>query len=187
MSEATGDSPPNDRFRILSVDGGGMRGLIPALVIADLERRLQAEAGPDARVADYFHMFAGTSTGGLVALSLTVPMPGEPSRPKISAAELASLYTDDGKAIFHRALWRKLRTLWGLIGPKYSSKPLEKAITAHLGGEQRLADALRDLMVVAYDMTASEPYFFKRWSALEDEAANHLVVDAGLATAAAPT
>jgi len=41
---------PNDRFRILSGDGGGMRGLIPVLVIADLECRLQVEAGPDARV-----------------------------------------------------------------------------------------------------------------------------------------
>src|SRR3954453_23191770 len=114
---------PNYKFRILSVDGGGMRGLIPARVIENLEGRLQAEAGPDARVADYFHMFAGTSTGGMVALSLTVPMPGEPSRPKMSAAELASLYTDDGKAIFPRTLWRRIRTLWGLIGPKYSSKP----------------------------------------------------------------
>ncbi len=180
-------APPTDRFRILSVDGGGMRGLIPALVIADLERRLQESAGPDARVADYFHMFAGTSTGGLVALSLTVPKPGEPGRPKVSAPELASLYTDDGKTIFHRSLWRKLRTLWGSIGPKYSSKPLEKAVSAHLGGEAKLADALRDLVVVAYDMTESEPYFFKRWPAREDQAANHPVVEAALATAAAPT
>ena len=164
-----------------------MRGLIPALVIKNLEERLQAEAGPDARVADYFHLFAGTSTGGLVALSLTARDPGEPSRPKISAEDLAKLYTDDGRTIFHLGLWRKIRTLWGLIGPKYSSKPLGNAITAHLGAEPKLADALRDLMVVAYDMTASEPYFFKRWPALEDDAANHPIVDAALATAAAPT
>jgi len=57
---------PTDKFRILCVDGGGIRGLIPALVIAELEQRLQARAGEPARVADYFHMFAGTSTGGLV-------------------------------------------------------------------------------------------------------------------------
>jgi patatin-like phospholipase/acyl hydrolase len=132
-------------------------------------------------------MFAGTSTGGLVALSLTVRKPDEPERPKISAAELASLYTDDGRRIFHRTLWRRISTLWGWIGPKYSSKALEAAIGSHLGGDARLAEALRDLVVVAYDMTASEPYFFKRWPALEDEAANHPVVDAALATAAAPT
>src|SRR3954465_2479735 len=85
--------PPTDRFRILCVDGGGIRGLIPALVIAEIERRIQARAGPEARVADYFHMFAGTSTGGLVALSVTAPDPEEPERPAVSGADLARFYT----------------------------------------------------------------------------------------------
>lgn len=178
---------PNDRFRILSVDGGGMRGLIPARVIQNLEERLQVEAGPDVRVADYFHMFAGTSTGGLVALSLTVPAgPGE-NRPKLSAADLAELYTRDGAKIFHRSLWRKLRTLWGWLGPKYGSGPLAQAVTRNLGAEARLAEALRELVVVAYDMTATEPFFFKRWPARENDARNCPLVDAALATAAAPT
>ena len=179
---------PNDRFRILSVDGGGMRGLIPALVIADLERRLQAEAGPDARVADYFHMFAGTSTGGLVALSLTVPdQTGQPGRPLISAATLAEFYTADGPKIFHRSFWHKLRTLWGFIAPKYGLGPLEEAVTRRFGTEAKLADALRELVVVAYDMTDREPYFFKRWRARDDEARNRPLTDAALATSAAPT
>ena len=179
---------PDDRFRILSVDGGGMRGLIPALVIADLERRLQAEAGPDARVADYFHMFAGTSTGGLVALSLTVPdLPGRPERPLISAAALADLYTTDGPRIFHRSLWQKLRTLWGWIGPKYGLGPLGDTVTDRLGANSRLADALRELVVTAYDMTDREPYFFKRWRARSDEPRNRPVIDAALSTSAAPT
>ena len=179
---------PTDRFRILSVDGGGMRGLIPALVIADLEDRLQAEAGPDARVADYFHMFAGTSTGGLVALSLTVPdLPEHPDRPLIDAKTLADLYTADGPKIFHRSFWRKLRTLWGFIAPKYGSRPLEDAVERRLGDEAKLADALRELVVVAYDMTDREPYFFKRWRARGDDSRNRPLVDAALATSAAPT
>ncbi len=145
MSAPEGDVAPTDRFRILSVDGGGMRGLIPALVIADLERRLQEEAGADARAADYFHMFAGTSTGGLVALSLTVPdLPSRPDRPLITAATLADLYTTDGPKIFHRSLLQKLRTLWGWIGPKYTLEPLEEAVTHRLGTTATLADALRD-------------------------------------------
>jgi patatin-like phospholipase/acyl hydrolase len=185
---ATGDSPPNDRFRILSVDGGGMRGLIPALVIADLERRLQDDAGPDVRVADYFHMFAGTSTGGLVALSLTVPdLPARADRPLLSASALADLYTTDGPKIFHRSFWRKLRTLWGYIAPKYGSGPLQAAVERRLGNEAQLADALRELVVVAYDMTDREPYFFKRWRARDDDSRNRPLVDAALATAAAPT
>ena len=155
--EATSMAEPNDRFRILSVDGGGMRGLIPARVIENLEQRLQAQAGPDARVVDYFHMFAGTSTGGLVALSLTVPEQPGGDRPKVSASELAELYTRDGKGIFHRSLWQKLITLWGLRRPKYTLGPLEEAVKRNLGADAKLADALRELVVVAYDMTDREP------------------------------
>jgi uncharacterized protein len=187
MSATEGDVAPTDRFRILSVDGGGMRGLIPALVIADLERRLQEGAGADARAADYFHMFAGTSTGGLVALSLTVPdLPSRPDRPLITAATLADLYTTDGPRIFHRSLLQKLRTLWGWIGPKYTLEPLEEAVTNRLGTTATLADELRELVVTAYDMTDREPYFFERWRARE-EAGSEPIVDAALATSAAPT
>jgi patatin-like phospholipase/acyl hydrolase len=178
---------PNDKFRILSVDGGGMRGLIPARVIENLEGRLQAEAGPHARVADYFHMFAGTSTGGLVALSLTVPLEPGGDRPRISASELAELYTRDGGKIFHRSLWHKLITLWGLRHPKYTLGGLEEAVKRNLGADARLADALRELVVVAYDMTEREPWFFKRWPARENDARNYEVFHAALATSAAPT
>src|SRR6476620_2725402 len=101
--------PPTDKFRILCVDGGGIRGLVPALVIAELERRLQARAGTQARVADYFHMFAGTSTGGLVALSLSAPDPNDTERPAVSSKELARFYTEDGPGIFHRSLLQKIR------------------------------------------------------------------------------
>jgi uncharacterized protein len=184
-----------------------MRGLIPALVIAELERRLQEGAGEGARVADYFHMFAGTSTGGLVALSLTVPdLPSGPDRPRISAKTLADLYTVDGPKIFHRSLWQKGRTAGGWIGPKYGLGPLEAAVANRLGTKANLADALRELVITAYDMTDREPYFFKRWRAREElerqragdgsETAgagaaerhrNRPLVDAALATSAAPT
>ena len=177
---------PTDKLRILTFDGGGIRGLIPALVLAELESRLVARAGDDARICDYFHLFAGTSTGGLIALGLTVPDPGRPGRPLVDAAELAGLYVEDGPRIFHRTLWQRLRTLWGLIGPKYTLGPLEDAVVARLG-TGRLAEALREVIVASYDMTDRSPYFFKRWRAREDAARNSPVVDAALATAAAPT
>jgi uncharacterized protein len=175
-----------DRFRILSVDGGGMRGLIPALVIAELEERLQQHAGPDARVSDYFHMFAGTSTGGLVALGLTTPDPRQPQRPLVSAAELALFYTEDGPGIFHRSFAQKLKTLRGLIGPKYRLGPLKEAVERRLG-RATLDQALRELVVCAYDMTDRQPYFFKRWRARETAERNQAIVEAALATSAAPT
>jgi patatin-like phospholipase/acyl hydrolase len=175
-----------DRFRILSVDGGGMRGLIPALVIRELEGRLQHRAGPDARVSDYFHMFAGTSTGGLVALALTSPDPDQPERPLVSAGELSKFYTEDGKGIFHRTFVQRLKTLNGLIGPKYRLGPLREAVERRLG-QAMLDQALRELVVCSYDMTSRQPYFFKRWRARETLERNQPIVEAALATSAAPT
>ena len=182
---------PTDRFRILSVDGGGIRGLIPALVLADLERRLQERTDERARVSDYFDLLAGTSTGGLVALALTAPDPAEPSRPHVSAADLAAFYVEDGPVIFRRNLGHKLRTLWGYAGPKHSLAPLEEAIGRRLG-DVMLADALREVVLASYDMTNREPYFFKRWRARQpidpgEERRNCPIADAALATAAAPT
>jgi patatin-like phospholipase/acyl hydrolase len=180
--------PPTDKFRILCVDGGGIRGLIPALVIAELERRIQKRAGEQARISDYFHMFAGTSTGGLVALSVTAPDPEHPERPAVSGEELARFYTEDGPDIFHRSLLQRIRTLWGWIGPKYTLGPLEDSIKRRLGAG-RLEHALRELIVTSYDMTNRQPYFFKRWRAREDPEGdrNRPITDAGLATSAAPT
>src|SRR5512132_4272182 len=170
---------PSDKFRILCVDGGGIRGLIPALVIAELERRIQARTTPQARISDYFHMFAGTSTGGLVTLSLTAPDPQNPRRPAVSAVELAGFYTEDGPKIFHRSLWQKLRTLWGWLGPKYTLGPLKDAIERRLGTTE-IQNALRELVVCSYDMTDRQPYFFKRWRARElpESARNRPLADA---------
>ena len=186
--------PPNDRFRILSVDGGGIRGLIPALVLADLEARLRKRAGEGARISDYFDLFAGTSTGGLVALALTAPDPTDPPRPRVSAAELADFYVEDGPVIFHRSLGQKLRSLWGYAGPKHSLGPLEEAVRRRLG-DVMLAEVLREVVLASYDMTDRMPYFFKRWRARQPadpadpgpDRRNCPIADAALATAAAPT
>ena len=134
---AADQAKPTDRFRILCVDGGGIRGLIPGT--GDRRDRAPApaaDAGPQARASDYFQMFAGTSTGGLVALSLTAPDPANPERPAVSADQLARFYTEDGPGIFHRSLWQKLRTLWGWLGPKYTLGPLQEAIERRLGNDR---------------------------------------------------
>lgn len=168
------------KFRILCVDGGGIRGLISALLIAEIERILQERDGDDARIADYFHLFSGTSTGGLIALALT-----RPNAPP--AAKLAGFYTDDGPKIFDRSLMHDLGSGWGTLAPKYDSGPLRDAVHRRLG-DGDLAEATRDLVVTAYDMTERAPYFFRRWKAREGSGEwNFPIVDAALSTAAAPT
>ncbi len=173
------------RFRILTIDGGGIRGLIAARVIARLEQRMSEVAGSDRRIADAFHMICGTSTGGLLGLGLTVPDPDRPDRPKLSGARLAELYVTDGPRIFGGPLGR-LPSLWGWIAPKHSPRRLREALRERYG-EARLRDALRELIVTAYDMREPGPHFFKRWRVRAEPGRDATMVDVGLATAAAPT
>jgi len=177
------DPPAPARFRILSIDGGGIRGLIPAMVLARLERLLAERSGPRT-LASAFDLVAGTSTGGLIALGLATPRDGGPA---ITAAEMAELYRGpDARRIFARAPLRRLplagRVL-DLVSPRYGSAGL-RAVLAERLGEAKLADALTEVLITAYDMTDRGTRFFKRWLAESSEIA---VVDAGVATASAPT
>src|SRR5215211_6156279 len=99
-------------FRILSVDGGGLRGLVPALLLLDLERRLAAKTGERRPLSDYFHLFAGTSTGGLTASD-----PEDPGRPSMAAEQLVALYRERATTIFPPR-FRLLRMLRGMLVPK---------------------------------------------------------------------
>jgi hypothetical protein len=165
-------------FPILSVDGGGIRGLIPALLLQELETRLRKRR-TDAALADYFELVAGTSTGGLIALGLTAAAP-------LDGTKLVALYRDRGPEIFRRSLVEKLRTVWGWTGPKYTDDALRAVLTDEFGSA-RLSQAMRELIVVGYDMTAPGPRFFKRWQAQAASERDLPIVDVGLATSAAPT
>lgn len=159
--------------RVLAIDGGGIRGLIPALVLADLERR------SGRRVAELFDLIAGTSTGGLLALALTRPG----ARP---AAELVDLYVEEGPRIFRRSLKRRILSLGGLLDERYPLEPLERALEKHLG-DARLSEAAVDVLVTAYALEERRPYLFKSAAARVDAARDFPIVLAGLATSAAPT
>lgn len=160
-----------DRIRVLSIDGGGIRGIIPSLVLAELERR----AGRPA--ADLFDLVAGTSTGGILALALT--QPGPDGRPAHTAEQLVELYETEGPRIFSRDLLQRIRSVDGLIDEKYSAKGLESALQRYLH-DTRLPDALTSVLVTAYDTTAREPVLLRRGDDLA-------MRDAARATAAAPT
>jgi patatin-like phospholipase/acyl hydrolase len=98
---------------------------------------------------------------------------------------LADLYLIDGPMIFGDRL-HKLLSLWGWIGPKHSPAGLERALRARLG-ETPLSDALREVLVTAYDVHEPGPHIFKRWRARESDRRDPPMIDVGLATSAAPT
>jgi len=90
---------------ILSIDGGGIRGLIPAMILAALESEVSRKLNnKDVRIADMFDMVAGTSTGSIISLGLTVS--DEAGRPKYRASDLVELYNKEGKKVFGTvSLW----------------------------------------------------------------------------------
>ncbi len=118
-------SPSDERTRpraILSVDGGGVRGLIPARVLAHLERLL------DAPCAQSFDLIAGTSTGAIVALGLSVPRTCSGAERGYTARELESVYLDNAATIFSRSLARRVVALDDLVEERYSADHLEQVL-----------------------------------------------------------
>ena len=167
-----------ERVRVLSIDGGGIRGIIPAIALAELEAR----AGKP--IAELFDLIAGTSTGGIIALALA--RPGEDGAPAWSAATLVELYEREGPSIFSRPLGHKVRTIGGLIDEKYPSEGLDEALARYLG-ESRLSESLTNVLVTAYETERRKPFFFKSAAALADPSRDFSMAAAARATSAAPT
>lgn len=146
---------PEDReFRILSIDGGGIRGVFAARVLEMLEER-HLGGRP---VADYFDMIAGTSTGGILALGLGAGK---------TAGELRRLYADRGSEVFPyyspsivNRLVRSVRWLKRFVVPAYSQKKLE-GLLQQTFGERLLGTATTRLCVPASEGRYGEPFIFK--------------------------
>ncbi len=144
--------------KVLCIDGGGIRGLIPALVLAEIERRI------GRRIGELVDLVAGTSTGGILACGLT--RPGADGRPLYSAQELAGIYVEEGPKIFHRSLLKRIFSVEGWIDERYDDDGLNAALARYLG-EERLSGSLADLLVTAYDINGRFAFFFRSARARE--------------------
>jgi patatin-like phospholipase/acyl hydrolase len=161
-------------LRVLAIDGGGIRGLIPALVLTEMERR----AG--RRVFEMFDLIAGTSTGGILACALCAPDP-------LPASELVALYEDEGPKIFDRSLFQRIKSADGLLDEKYDDDALDRALERFLG-HKRLRDTRPNLIVPAYDTALPGPYFFKTTKARATPESDDFALSVvARATSAAPT
>jgi uncharacterized protein len=163
--------------RILAIDGGGIRGVIPAKVL------MAIEAKTGKRIAELFDLIAGTSTGGILAAGLCVPAPDK-TRPKYAANDLLQLYKVHGHEIFSSSLPRRVISLF--FGAQYPSGPLETQLLNYLG-DSHLADAFTGLLITSFEMHAGEAWFFSRETARERPERNYLLRDVARATSAAPT
>jgi patatin-like phospholipase/acyl hydrolase len=165
-------------FRILSIDGGGIRGIIPALVLTEIERRTGKP------ISSLFDLIAGTSTGGIIALGVTKPDAN--GRPEYSAKEIAELYSGRGKKIFSSTILHQLSSAWGLLDEKYSAKEVEKVFDEYFG-DARLKDAVTNVLVTSFEIEQRTPWFFRSSKAKEEDEYDFPMKKVARATSAAPT
>ena len=162
--------------RILSIDGGGIRGAFPAAFLSELEQGLEHP------IARYFDLIAGTSTGGIIAIGLALGIP---------ATDLKWLYEKEGPGIFGQArsgflgrLAKGRRLAHWLWRPKYDTDRLGSAVRRTFGN-RTLGEATTRLAIPAWHAETQRAYIFKTaHHARFDTDYKRLAVDAALATAA---
>ncbi len=173
--------PKEQDFRILSIDGGGIRGIYPAAFLAGLEERYLGGAS----VAQYFDLITGTSTGGVIAIGLAAGL---------TATNLRDLYVDRGCKIFppvrsgiDGAIERRLRNAGRYFKFRYDRKALMQTLCDTLGN-RKLGEAQTRLCIPSFEGRYSEVYIFKTPHHPDfRKDANEQMTKVAAATAAAPT
>ena len=163
-----------ESIKVLTIDGGGIRGIIPALILAELQKRLGTNFGQS------FDLISGTSTGGIIALGIgTNCKNGAP----YAASELVDMYVQNGPSIFKQSFLTPEREL---VHPKYSPDALEATLATFFGAAE-FDSALTPLLISSYDLQSQLPFFFKSHRIARDPSYNWKVADIARATSAAPT
>ena len=150
--------------KILAIDGGGIKGVYAASVLAEIERL------SGASICDYFDMLAGTSTGAIIAAALSL---------KIPAQDILKLYLNKGKEIFPKEHWKLFRG-------KYRTEPLENELEK-IFDDKKMCDAGTRLVIPVYNLSTDAVQIFKTPHATDlrfDK--DKKIYDVLLATTAAP-
>ena len=169
MSNGAANTP-----KVLAIDGGGIRGIIPAVILSELQKRLGKELWQS------FDLIAGTSTGGIITVGIgTACNNGKPYSPQ----QLVDLYVQNGAAIFTKSI---LTDAEALLRPKYSPAGLE-AVLLKFFADTQFKSAFTPLLVSSYDLQTQLPFFFKSHKIAQSDDFNWWVRDIARATSAAPT
>ncbi|PKI46095.1 hypothetical protein CRG98_033490 [Punica granatum] len=172
---------------ILSIDGGGIRGIIPGTILAFLESELQNLDGESAVIADYFDVIAGTSTGGLIATMLTSP--NGDSRPLFAAKDINQFYLDHCPRIFPQDSHQFVpvaNMIKAVCGPKYNGKYLHMILKEILGST-RLHETLTNVVIPTFDIKRLQPTIFSSYEVKKNPSINAFLSDICISTSAAPS
>jgi patatin-like phospholipase/acyl hydrolase len=173
--------------KILSIDGGGVRGLVPSIFLEELENRL-GKMGKSRLLYRRFHLIAGTSTGGLIALGLSTPRNNPAGRhvtePVLTAADMAEIYRRKASWIFPYKKNGFRSRIGHIVRNKYRDINLSRLLRETFK-DATLQDALTHILITSYDTEAREPRFFKKSNGIGHP--NFYIRDVARATVAAPT
>lgn len=164
-------------YNILSIDGGGIRGIIPAIWLAEIERRTYRP------ISDSFQLMAGTSTGGILALGLNT-VNKQTTKP-YRAHDLLDLYTTKAGSIFTKQF--NVIGKYGILTPKYSNDGRERLFKEYFG-DTELKQARTEVVVPTVDISnLNLTYYFDRHAAITNPEKNYKLSDVAMATSSAPT
>ncbi|BAT96836.1 hypothetical protein LR48_Vigan11g164700 [Vigna angularis] len=171
--------PPNNGniITVLSIDGGGIRGILPATVLDYLDKALKAR-NPNADLAHYFDVIGGTSTGGLITAMLATPSPHDPSRAVFTPAQIVDFYKQNGPHIFNESRPGK--------GSLFDGEFLHN-ITRELLKDTRLNQTLTNVVIPTFDIKTQKPVIFSNYKLENAPYLNALLSDISISTSAAPT
>ena len=156
--------------KILSIDGGGIKGIFPASFLAEIEE------STGKSISDHFDLIVGTSTGGIIALGLGMGL---------SAKEILAFYEELGPGIFEGSRWA--RAIRQLCFAKYDSAPLKAALISKFG-DRKLGESRNRLVIPSANLETGEVHLYKTSHHQRFERdIREKVVDVALATSAAPT
>ncbi|MFD2744184.1 MULTISPECIES: patatin-like phospholipase family protein [Sphingobacterium] len=174
--------------RILSIDGGGIRGIIPGMVLLAMEQRLQDKTkNSDAHLSEYFDFFTGTSTGGILIAIMLCPHPDDASKPRFYAKEALDIYLKYGPSIFSTTRWRRFLSKFGLLSELYDATILESILDQYFG-DVKLSELLKPAIMTAYNIELRKNHIFRQQKAISHgDTRDFYIKDVCRATAAAPT
>lgn len=164
----------------LSVDGGGMRGIIPALFLERIENIT------NKKIYELVDHIAGVSIGGILGLGCVASLDGQ--TPILTTEQLVDLFWQHGGKIFNRGYihQRVYRSISKLITYQYSAQPLELLLGQYFG-DTLLSQSLKPILVTAIKNSNYEPVTFESNKAKESPETDYFIRDIGRATSAAPT
>ena len=163
------------RTRILSIDGGGIKGIVPAVVLLHLEKLLKhLSNNQNSRIYDYFDLFSGASTGAIIIAGLLSP--DKDNRPKYSPEEILDLYLENGHIIFNSSLFQEIKSVSGIVNVKYDPEGLESVFEKYFG-KSELKNLIKPSLIPVYDLSRGKNYFFRQQKALTSPRHNFYVKD----------